>query len=149
MSRRFMTYGGIAAVGGATYYLYSAGGDPKLAEKKIEHDAATAARRLRGDYPGQDKEAKKAAEESYEAVRASAQRYAEQAKAEAGKLEEKLDAYGADAKKQYEQAKARAEQELHQAGKQVNAAANKFDAAVEDKAAKASGWFGGWFGGSK
>lgn len=31
-----MTYGGIAAVGGATYYLYSAGGDPKLAEKKIE-----------------------------------------------------------------------------------------------------------------
>jgi hypothetical protein len=38
-------------------------------------DAATAARRLRGDYPGQDKEAKKAAEEGYEAVRASAQQY--------------------------------------------------------------------------
>lgn len=38
-------------------------------------DAVTATRRLRGDYPGQDKEAKKAGEEGYEAVRASAQQY--------------------------------------------------------------------------
>ena len=53
----------------------------------------------------------------------------------------------ADAKKQYEEAKARAERELHAAGKQVNAAANKFDAVVEDKAAKTSSWFGGLFGG--
>jgi len=36
MSRRFATFGGLAAVGGITYYLYSAGGDPKLAEKKAE-----------------------------------------------------------------------------------------------------------------
>jgi len=36
MSRRFATYGGLAAVGGVTYYLYSAGGDPKLAERKAE-----------------------------------------------------------------------------------------------------------------
>ena len=36
MSRRFATFGGVAAVGGITYYLYSAGGDPKLAEKKAE-----------------------------------------------------------------------------------------------------------------
>jgi hypothetical protein len=36
MSRRFATVGGLAAVGGVTYYLYSAGGDPKLAEKKAE-----------------------------------------------------------------------------------------------------------------
>jgi len=92
MSRRFATYGGLAALGGATYYLYSAGGDPKLAEKKAERmylgagldrtqtdryidDAATAARRLRGDYPGQDKEAKKAGEEAYETARAKAQQY--------------------------------------------------------------------------
>ncbi|KAJ8112665.1 hypothetical protein OPT61_g5012 [Boeremia exigua] len=55
--RRFATFGGLAAVGAGTYYLYSAGGDPKLAEKKFEHDAATAARKVRGDFPGQDKEA--------------------------------------------------------------------------------------------
>ena len=34
--RRVATWGGLAAVGGATYYLYSAGGNPKLAEKKFE-----------------------------------------------------------------------------------------------------------------
>lgn len=34
--RRFATFGGLAAVGAGTYYLYSAGGNPKLAEKKME-----------------------------------------------------------------------------------------------------------------
>lgn len=91
MSRRFATFGGVAAVGGITYYLYSAGGDPKLAEKKAERtlaflspsvarlistdDAATAVRKLKGDFVGQDKEAKKAGEEGYEQVRATAQQY--------------------------------------------------------------------------
>lgn len=38
-------------------------------------DVATAARKLKGDFPGQDKEAKKAGQEGYEQVRASAQQY--------------------------------------------------------------------------
>ncbi|KAJ4993634.1 hypothetical protein SVAN01_00688 [Stagonosporopsis vannaccii] len=95
--RRFATFGGLAAVGAGTYYLYSAGGDPKLAEKKFEHDAATAARRVRGDFPGQDKEAKKAGEEGYEAVRATAQDYANRASAEAKKAEADLRAYSQQA----------------------------------------------------
>lgn len=41
----------------------------------VTDDAATATRRVRGDFPGQDKEAKKAGEEGYEAVRATAQDY--------------------------------------------------------------------------
>jgi len=72
---------------------------------------------------------------------------ADQARAEAKKAEQKLDAYSHNAKTQYEDAKLIAEKEFHAAGKQVNAAANKFDAVVEDKAAKTSSWFGGWFGG--
>jgi hypothetical protein len=36
MSRRLATFGATAAAGGVGYYLYSAGGDPKLAEKKAE-----------------------------------------------------------------------------------------------------------------
>lgn len=39
--RRFATFGGLAAVGGATYYLYSAGGDAKLAEKKFERKTSS------------------------------------------------------------------------------------------------------------
>ncbi|KAH7382361.1 hypothetical protein BKA66DRAFT_118655 [Pyrenochaeta sp. MPI-SDFR-AT-0127] len=145
--RRIFTYGGLAAVGAGTYYLYSAGGDPKLAEKKFEHDAATAARRLKGDLPGSDKEAKKAGEEGFEAVRATAQQYADQAKAEAKKAEQKFDAYSADAKKKFEEAKLQAEREYHAAGKEVNAAANKFDKVVTEKAAESKSWFGSWFGG--
>ena len=38
-------------------------------------DAANAVRRVKGDFPGQDKEAKKAGEEGYEAVRSTAQQY--------------------------------------------------------------------------
>lgn len=41
----------------------------------VTDDAASAARRVRGDFPGQDKEAKKAGEEGFEAVRATAQDY--------------------------------------------------------------------------
>lgn len=43
MSRRFLTYGGLTALGGATYYLYNAGGDPKLAEKKAERASSSVA----------------------------------------------------------------------------------------------------------
>ncbi|KAL6709288.1 hypothetical protein ACN47E_001695 [Coniothyrium glycines] len=145
--RGIATWGGLAALGGGVYYLYSAGGDPKLAEKKLEHDAATAARKLKGDFPGQDKEAKKAGEEGYEAVRVTAQQYAERADAEAKKAAQKFDAYSADAKKKFEEAKAEAEKEFHRAGANVNAAANKFDAAVEEKAAKGSSWLSSLWGG--
>lgn len=36
MSRRAVTVLGLAAAGGAGYYLYSAGGDPKVAQKMAE-----------------------------------------------------------------------------------------------------------------
>jgi hypothetical protein len=36
MSRKVLGWGGLAVVGGGAYYLYNAGGDPKLAEKKME-----------------------------------------------------------------------------------------------------------------
>jgi hypothetical protein len=36
MSRRGLAVVGLAAAGGAGYYLYKAGGDPKVAEKNFE-----------------------------------------------------------------------------------------------------------------
>lgn len=45
---------------------------PHVADKASD-DAAEATRKVKGDYPGQDKEAKKAGEEAYEAARAKAQ----------------------------------------------------------------------------
>jgi hypothetical protein len=42
MSNRALPAIGLAAAGGVGYYLYSAGGDPKLAEKKAERMFITA-----------------------------------------------------------------------------------------------------------
>ena len=47
MSRRPLLLGGLALAGGAGYYLYSAGGNPKLAEKQFERMYLLS----RADYP--------------------------------------------------------------------------------------------------
>lgn len=36
MSRNGLTVAGLAVAGGVGYYLYSAGGDPKVAQKNLE-----------------------------------------------------------------------------------------------------------------
>ncbi|KAH8707594.1 hypothetical protein GQ44DRAFT_715657 [Phaeosphaeriaceae sp. PMI808] len=145
MSGRVLPTLGVVAAGGVCYYLYSAGGDPKLAEKKAEHDAANALRQVKGNFPGQDKEAKKAAEEGYESIRSTAQQYANQAKTEAQKAEEKLDQYSVEARKKYEEAKRQAEAQFNSASKEVNAAVNKFDQKVlDDTKVKELAWLVVW-----
>lgn len=47
--------------------------------------------------------------------------------------------YSADARKKFEELR-------QETGREVNAAANKFDKAVIDETQKAKGWFSGWFG---
>jgi hypothetical protein len=38
MSRRPLVWGGLGAAGVAGYYLYSAGGDPKVAQKQVKRE---------------------------------------------------------------------------------------------------------------
>jgi hypothetical protein len=40
MSRRGLTVVGLAAAGGVGYYLYNAGGDPKVAKKNVEGNSS-------------------------------------------------------------------------------------------------------------
>ncbi|KAL8693964.1 MAG: hypothetical protein Q9218_001322 [Villophora microphyllina] len=47
-SRNVIRIGGATVAVGAAYYLYSAGGNPKVAEKKLEHDLSAANARLHG-----------------------------------------------------------------------------------------------------
>ena len=145
MSGRAVPALGAIAAGGIGYYLYTAGGDPKLAEKKAEHDAANAVRRVKGDFPGSDKELKKAGEEGYEAVRSTAQQYANQAKAEAHKAEQKLDQYSVEARKKYEEAKAQAEKEFASTRKELNSAVDTFDKKTIEATKETKSWFGSWF----
>merc|ERR1712225_17802 len=62
MSRRGLTIAGLALAGGAGYYLYSAGGDPKVAQKKMEADAHKLSAEVKHDLPGRGKEAEKKGE---------------------------------------------------------------------------------------
>ncbi|KAF2114358.1 hypothetical protein BDV96DRAFT_647066 [Lophiotrema nucula] len=140
MSRRALTFGGLGAAGVAGYYLYSAGGDPKVAEKKLEHDAATATRKLKGDLPGRDKEAKKGAEEGWEHVKSSAADIRDSAKTEAQRAEAKLEQARLDASKKFEETR-------QETGKQLQGAVDKFDKKVTEGASKSQSWIGGWFGG--
>jgi DNA anti-recombination protein RmuC len=118
-------------------------------------------RRVKGDFPGQDKELKKAGEEGYEAVRSTAQQYvrlvkyntlrncwphqANQARTEAQKAEQKLDQYSVEARKKYEEAKREAEKEFNSTRKEVNHAVDKFDKNVIEGTRETKSWFGSWF----
>ncbi|KAF2744885.1 hypothetical protein M011DRAFT_470187 [Sporormia fimetaria CBS 119925] len=135
MSRKVVGWGGLAAAGGVAYYLYSAGGNPKLATKQAEHDAATAVRKVKGDLPGQDKEAKKAGEEGMEAMKVKISEVGEQAKHEAHKVDAKLEEYRRDAAKK-----------LDEARREGNQAVDKFDKEVTQAASNTKSWFSGWFG---
>ncbi|KAH7136113.1 hypothetical protein B0J11DRAFT_576660 [Dendryphion nanum] len=139
MAGRVVKFGGVAALGAGAYYLYNAGGDPKLAEKQFEHDAASATRKLKGELPGREKEAKKAGEEGYEAIRAKAQSLTDQAKAEADRAEQKFEAYRKDAAQKLEESR-------KEAGKNLNQAVDQFDKTVTEGASKSKSWFGSWFG---
>jgi hypothetical protein len=82
MSRRALTIGGLVVAGGVGYYLYSAGGDPKVAQKNFEGmlawcppsfsisllthpttaDASKASAKLKSEVPGKAKEVEKKGE---------------------------------------------------------------------------------------
>jgi hypothetical protein len=74
-----LLYVGLAAAGGVGYYLYTAGGDPKVAEKNFESvcmrdlrsggladiqigDLSKASAKVKSEIPGHAKEAQKDAE---------------------------------------------------------------------------------------
>jgi len=55
-------YLGLAAAGGVGYYLYNAGGNPKVAEKQVEADLSRASAKIKSEIPGRTKEAQKEGE---------------------------------------------------------------------------------------
>jgi hypothetical protein len=119
-------------------------------------------RRAKGDFPGQDKELKKAGEEGYEQIRSTAQQYVckdrprdlrarrwlwqtNQAKAEAQKAEQKLDSMSVEARKKYEEAKREAEREFNAGRQTVNQKVNEFDKKTLEATRETKSWFGSWF----
>ena len=122
---------GVTAAGGVGYYLYSAGGSPKAAEKKFESDAHKAAAAIKGNVPGNSP---------------NAEAELKNLGAEAGA---KIDKVWSEADKQAGRAKSNAEAYAKEARAEAIKSVNKFDEKVEEGAAKAKSGISSWFGGSK
>lgn len=119
----------------------------------VTDDAASAARRVRGDFPGQDKEAKKAGEEGLEAVRATAQDYVcnsnssilkfsssctdpqqtNRASAEAKKAEADLRAYSQQAQNKAQQYTREAQNKAQEYSAEAQAKYNKLSVEAKTK----------------
>ncbi|CAK3739322.1 hypothetical protein DOTSEDRAFT_70624 [Lecanosticta acicola] len=141
MSNRAVTFGGAAVLAGVGYYFYQAGGDPKVAQKKAEADAAKASSEIKSHLPGQAKEVKKDAEAGISEAGAKVNQYIRDAKSEASKVDEKLEQYRKDAANQLDKTS-------QDARKNANAAIDSFDKNVTEGAAKAKSGISSWFGGS-
>jgi len=140
MSRRGLTALGLVAAGGAGYYLYNAGGDPKVAQKQVEADVHKASAKIQGEAVPRGKEAG-----------ARGEAFVRQAG-------DKFDQAAYDAEKKFEANKKEAEKKLHEGRKEaqdaaaktsskVNQEIDKFDKTVTEKASQAKSGISSWFGG--
>lgn len=122
-SRAPLLIGGLA-VSGVGYYMYSAGGDPKVARKEAEADAHRASAKIKSELPGRTGEYKKEAEAAGARAGAAIDNYSNKAHAELQKAE----ALAKDAKAT------------------TLRKVDEFDAKVEKKAAEAKNGISSWFG---
>jgi len=139
MSRRAFVWLGLGAAGAGGYYLYSAGGDPKGAQKQIEHDAARASAKLKGEIPGKEKEVSKKGEELSAKAGAQFDSTVAEARAKLKEFDSKADQYKKEGTAKFEEAR-------KEAGKELNDAIDKFDKKVEEKTATAKSGIASWFG---
>ncbi|KAK4109453.1 hypothetical protein N656DRAFT_783040 [Canariomyces notabilis] len=121
---------GLAAAGGVGYYLYSAGGSPRAAEKQFESDAHHVAAKIKGESP------------TYRQTDAEAQ--GRKLGQEAGA---KVDSAIETVNRETSKAKSEAESYAKAAKADTLKKIDQFDHKVEEKAAQGKSWFSSWFGG--
>ncbi|EKD16536.1 calcofluor white hypersensitive protein [Drepanopeziza brunnea f. sp. 'multigermtubi' MB_m1] len=134
---RVPLFAGLVAAGGVGYYLYKAGGNPKVAEKQVEGmlhplsdpDLSRASAKIKSEIPGRAHEAQKEGEKWASQAGAKLDSAVEKSKAELSKAEGKFEAYRKDLGAE--------------AMKKIDAA----DAKIEQEAAKAKSGISSWFGG--
>jgi len=130
---------GLPIAGVGAYYLYNAGGSPKVAEKRFEADAAQLSSKVRSELPGKEKEAKASAKLYAQEAGQKFDQAVDDAKAATNKVDAKLESYRANAEKKFDETR-------KETGKGLSNAVGTFDKTVEKKAAETKGWLSGWFG---
>ncbi|KAH6674131.1 hypothetical protein B0J14DRAFT_589286 [Halenospora varia] len=126
---RVPLYLGLGAAAGVGYYLYTAGGSPKVAEKQFESDLSKASAKIKSELPGSGKEAQKDAEKYASEAGAKVDSMVNKARTDLKEAEGKFDAYRKDASKE--------------TLKKIDEADRK----IEEGAAKAKSGISSWFGG--
>jgi len=116
---------GLTAVGGVGYYMYSAGGNPKVAEKQFQSDVASASAKVKSEIPGRGKEAQNEGEKWAAQAGSKLDSATDKARAGLSKAEGKFEEYRKDS------------------GKKIDAADQK----IEKKALEAKSGVLSWFGG--
>lgn len=137
----------LAAAGGVGYYLYSAGGSPKAAEKRLEADVASLSSSTKSHLPGSSTEVKKQGE----VLSADAGAKFDELKRDASKAVSNVDAkladYRSEAEKKLAQGKAELEARTAEARAKGLEAADKFDVKVGENVKEVKKAAGSWFGG--
>ncbi|EHL03284.1 hypothetical protein GLAREA_00489 [Glarea lozoyensis ATCC 20868] len=126
---RLPLYAGLTVAGVTGYYLYTAGGSPKVAEKQFESDIHKASAKTKAQLPGTASQVKKDGEKWASEAGQKVDSMVDQAKAEAAKAEGKFEQYRKDA------------------SKETMRAIDNADRKVEESAAKAKSGISSWFGG--
>ncbi|QDS73047.1 hypothetical protein FKW77_009538 [Venturia effusa] len=137
---RAVKIAGVVGAAGAGYYLYTAGGSPKVAEKQFEYDAARLSSKVRSELPGKEKEAKTQLKLSGEQAGKSIDSAFQQAKDATTRADQSIQSYAASAEKKLGEIKV-------DTGKNLSASIDKFDKEVSKGAAESKSWLGSWFGG--
>ncbi|THW99335.1 hypothetical protein D6D13_10184 [Aureobasidium pullulans] len=144
----------IAGLGAATfggYYMYRAGGNPKVAEKQVEHDAARLSSAARDELPGRAKELKTEAKVYGEQIGQKIDGAVKDARDKTREFDAKFETYRADAEKNINKYSKEANKEFNSAvdtfDKKVGDAAANAKASAEVNAEKAKSGLSSWFGG--
>ncbi|MCJ1485693.1 hypothetical protein MMC06_005868 [Schaereria dolodes] len=143
---------GLTAFGGLGYYIYSAGGSPKVAEKKFEHDVAAAGAKLGITSSG--KETKKQGEvllkEAGSKLDSTVNSIRSDLRSDTAKFDQKVgETVTAAENKAVELEKEAAKRfnNIKEATrKDLSQTVDSFDKTVERKAAEAKSGLSSWFG---
>ncbi|KAK4249301.1 hypothetical protein C7999DRAFT_39557 [Corynascus novoguineensis] len=119
---------GLAAAGGVGYYLYSAGGSPRAAEKQFESDAHHVAAKIKGEVPHRSTDAEEQGRKVGQDIGAKVDSAVETVDKDISKAKSETESYAKGAKAD--------------ALKKID----EFDRKVEDSAAKSKSYLSSWFG---
>ncbi|KAL8641193.1 MAG: hypothetical protein Q9228_001974 [Teloschistes exilis] len=148
-SRRLLQIGGATVAVGTVYYLYSAGGNPQVAEKKLEHDMSAAGARLQGKDLSA-KEAQKKGEVWAKEAGATLDRTVDNVRGEIKQADSIVTSKMHEAGSKVDQLKDEGTKHLKDAykdtSKELQQTADNFDKTVTKKTAEAKSGISSWLG---